>query len=86
MTKGTQRTSTGAWSASLEQRDGRLAGPWDALMFVAGPQRMTPRADDAGIEARPGTKLAGLLAELATCGSARTLSLAVRADLTPRQV
>ena len=61
------------------------ATPWDALLRC-GPQRMTPRAEDSAMEARSGTKLAGLLAELAECGSATTLSLAVRADLTPRQV
>lgn len=64
---------------------GQLASPWDALLHVA-PLRMTQRADDCGTEARAGTKLAGLLAELAACGTATTLSLAVRCELTPRQV
>lgn len=69
------------------QRDSvrRLAGPWDALLHVA-PLRMTPRGDDGAVEARAGTKLAGLLAELQACGTATTLSLAVRCDLTQRQV
>lgn len=62
------------------------AGPFDALLHT-DPQRMTPRADDdCATEARPGTKLSRVLAELAVCGSATTLSLAVRADLTQRQV
>jgi hypothetical protein len=61
------------------------ATPWDALLH-AGPVQMTPRADDPALESQPGTKLAALLHELAACGSASTLTLAVRADLTPRQV
>lgn len=64
---------------------GGFAGPWDALLFTR-PQRMTPRADDGATEARAGTKLSALLAELALCGTANTLTLAVRAELDPRQV
>lgn len=63
----------------------RLATPWDALLN-APPRRTVRGADDGGIQAKAGTKLAGLLAELALCGTATTLTLAVRADLTPRQV
>jgi len=63
----------------------RLASPWDALLRA--PRRPAAAAPDASCEdARPGTKLAQLLAELAAAGDATTLVLAVRADLTPRQV
>lgn len=61
----------------------RPAGPWDALLR-SGPQRLGDAVPEP--DAKPNTKLAGLLAELAKHDSATTLSLAVCADLDPRQV
>lgn len=68
--------------ATMERR---LASPWDALLRA--PRAPAAAAPETGCEdARPGTKLALLLAELTDAGTATTLVLAVRADLTPRQV
>lgn len=61
------------------------ATPWDALL-KALPMRLRIEPDQGASEARPGTKLSGLLAELASRDSASTLTLAVCSDLTPRQV
>jgi hypothetical protein len=61
------------------------ATPWDALLR---PSRATPAplAGEGPLQARPGTKLAALLADLAACESMHTLDLAHRAGLTSRQV
>jgi hypothetical protein len=47
---------------------------------------MSARSVEGAAGERPGTKLAALLAELATVESLSTLALAVRCDLTSRQV
>ena len=63
------------------------ASPWDALLRLRPVRRPLAIAPQPGAtEARPGTKLAGLLAVLAEHENATTLTLAVCADLTPRQV
>lgn len=68
------------------------ASPWDALLR---PHKIVEDAArfewqyieaDAPQQARPGTKVARLLAELAQVESATTLSLCVRTDLDFRQV
>ena len=61
-----------------------VAGPWDALLKA----RRAPRAaaDLRATEAKAGTKVAGLLAELESRDSATTAALAASADLTQRQV
>lgn len=61
------------------------ASPWDALLRSA-PARRAPLATTEATEAKPGTKLAGLLQELANRDSATTMTLAVCADLEPRLV
>lgn len=63
----------------------RAASPWDVLLQAPRNRAPVPAAA-AAESARPGTKLAALLAELAQTDSTTTLALAVRADLTPRQV
>ena len=60
------------------------ATPWDALL-KAPPMRLAPPSVD-DVDAKAGTKLAGLLHELASLRSAPTLTLCVSCDLTPRQV
>lgn len=50
------------------------------------PLCVDPGAAAAACEARPSTKLAGLLEELRACGKATTNALAIGTDLTPRQV
>lgn len=63
------------------------ASPWDALLRNRRPIRLC--CGDAAVavdEARPGSKLAALLAALQELGSPSTLALALQADLTPRQV
>jgi hypothetical protein len=62
----------------------RTASPWDALLLSTPPRRAP--SDSAPGGAKPDTKLAGLLALLNDKDSATTLTLAVCADLTPRQV
>jgi len=57
------------------------ASPWAALL--APPTRWIDVERD---DARPGTKLASLLRQMAGLPSATTLELAVRANLTIRQV
>lgn len=59
------------------------ASPWDVLLRAPAWRRPAP---DAAGQARDGTKLARLLAELAARDSASTHTLAVCVDLTPRQV
>jgi hypothetical protein len=62
------------------------AGPWDQLLRLP-PLRIEPRGESVEPPARAGTKLAGLLAELAARElRPTTLTLALCADLTPRQV
>jgi hypothetical protein len=63
----------------------RVASPWDALLRAPRPPSAVSAAGDI-TSARPGTKLALLLAELAEACTATTLRLAVCTDLTPRQV
>jgi len=63
------------------------ASPWDALLRNRRPIRLC--SGDAAValdEARPGTKLAALLAALQELGTPSTLALALQADLEPRQV
>lgn len=64
------------------------ASPWDALL--RSPRTPILRRPSDGQpepqQAREGTKLARLLAELAQVESATTLSLCVRAELEARQV
>lgn len=60
------------------------AGVWDALMR-APRCSLSPGPDDS-TEARGGSKLAGLLAELATVESLPTGALGARCDLDSRQV
>lgn len=64
------------------------ATPWDALLrSPLTPIRLRPSdGQPEPQQAREGTKLALLLAELAQVESATTLSLCVRAELEPRQV
>lgn len=64
------------------------ASPWDALLRPHRPIRLhtAEPEPDAPQQARPGTKVARLLAELAEVESATTLSLCVRTDLDVRQV
>lgn len=65
------------------------ASPWDALLRPHRPIRVRAAAEpepDLPQQAREGTKLARLLAELAQVESATTLSLCVRAELEARQV
>jgi hypothetical protein len=69
----------------LSARTAANPTPWDALLHPT-PRRPAPVAGEGALQARPGTKLAALLAELAGCESLPTLALALRADLTPRQV
>lgn len=58
--------------------------PWDALLRAKmPPPRRMPAAEKA---AKAGTKLAVLLDLLQIRDSANTVTLAVCADLTPRQV
>ena len=61
------------------------ASPWDALLRAA-PACRSAEASPEATESKPGTKLAGLLEELATRESATTATLAVCADLEPRLV
>lgn len=63
----------------------RPASPWDVLLQAPRNRAPVPERD-AEEGTRPGTKVAALLAELAQTDSNTTLALAVRADLTPRQV
>lgn len=62
------------------------ATPWDVLLCAPPMRLCADQMFDADSSATPGSKLAGLLSELAQLGSATTLALAVRCDLTPRQV
>lgn len=65
----------------------RPATPWDALLRTRPVRRPKPLpASAAALQAQPGTKLAGLLAELERHRSMPTLALAVTVDLTPNQV
>ena len=57
------------------------AGFWDALLS----RRIAPYTDSS-VEARVGTKLAGLLLELAQHGPSTTLALSQHTGLTSRQV
>lgn len=61
-----------------------VASPWDVLM-KAPPIDMTSMVTNTGAEPT-GTKLARLLAVLATVESATTLSLSVHTDLSSSQV
>lgn len=64
------------------------ASPWDALLRPHRPIRLhtAEPEPDAPQHARPGTKVARLLDELAQVDSVSTLALCVRAELEPRQV
>lgn len=59
--------------------------PWDVLLR-SRPVRMRAEEQPMPERGRPGTKLAGVLAQLAEVGSATTLSLCARTDLEARQV
>lgn len=61
------------------------ASPWDALLKPP-PRRGPAAVEPCATEAKEGTKVASLLAELAARDSATTLTLSVCADLTARQV
>ncbi|MEY2686853.1 MAG: hypothetical protein RL375_1051 [Pseudomonadota bacterium] len=62
------------------------ASPWDVLLKAQPCRFKVHCPQDADVDAKPGTKLAGLLAELAERDTATTHTLAVCADLEPRQV
>lgn len=65
------------------------ASPWDALLRPHRPIRLHTTAEpepDAPQQARPGTKVARLLDELAQADSMPTLALCVRCDMTPAQI
>lgn len=66
----------------------RPASPWDALLRPHRPIRLhtAEPEPDARQQARPGTKVARLLDELAQADSMPTLSLCVRCDMTPAQI
>jgi len=64
------------------------ASPWDALLRHGRPIRLhtAEHEPDAQQQARPGTKVARLLDELAEVDSMPTLALCVRCDMTPAQI
>jgi len=73
----------------------RRAGPWDALLGMSGRRRLHavhPAEDDAdssgstSSNTSSSSKVAILLAELATVGSLPTAALGSRCDLDSRQV
>jgi hypothetical protein len=68
----------------MNQLSSSPASPWDALLRGT-PVPLRDESADAP-DTKPGTKLAGLLAELAGRTDATTLTLSVCCDLTSRQV
>ena len=62
------------------------ATPWDALLRPHPAIRLRTDAELGAQDARQGTKLARVLAELAEVDDIPTLALCVRCDLVPAQV
>lgn len=62
------------------------ASPWDALLNVRHPVRLSESRAAAASEPKPTTKTAALLELLARSPRMTTLAVAFEADLTPNQV
>ena len=74
--------SPASWDRSVSTTH---ATPWDALLRHPAI-RLRPDAEPGAQDARQGTKLARVLAELAQLDNIPTLALCVRCDLERRQV